>query len=76
MEYGLGRLRLARSCEIGTESNSRSYMYVIYLHFGVRGMRYACHFVSESSNALPLFFSSSYSSLKSEKFSLGKIVGK
>lgn len=35
MEYGLGPLRLARSCEIGTESNSRSYMYVIYLHFGV-----------------------------------------
>lgn len=55
MEYGLGPLRLARSCEIGTESNSRSCMYVIYLHFGVSGMRHACHIVSECSNALPLF---------------------
>lgn len=55
MEYGLEPLRLARSFEIGTESNSRSYMYVIYLHFGVRGMRYACHFVSECSNTLTLF---------------------
>lgn len=35
MEYGPGPLRLARSYKIGTESNSRSYMYVIYLHSGV-----------------------------------------